>query len=376
MDRRVLSGKGVYGVFAFDFDREEPLLSDEQAGLDPSVPKTGATLSDKSVALFLLDVRSNKSPWVPGYSNPEGEFDGDFLGEEQWNWFEESLARSTARVNIVVTGLQVHPDRWFDGQLVEEWSRYPSSQHRLYQNLLQPGVRSPMIVSGDVHMAEYSRRDCRKTNDMSTTRSLMEVTTSGMTHSWGTMPCFKPMESFICATNYVKWYLATAMHLAHINHGWKHLIDDYGPSQEKTKRRVQYSLDMNFGEFEFDWDSEQVTVRILGLGTDEGRPPLLSRTWGFAELSGDNGRGFNPTCKLQDDDFRDRFELLSDRMEVAPDDWICLNNQGVNSSFQKFIGPFSALCAAFTMFYVFPVVVSIFLYRSIMRKYTSKSKMD
>ena len=51
--------------------------------------------------------------------------------------------------------------------------------------------QAPIFISGDVHHAQLLRKDCRKkcpssssstTNDL---RPLYEVTTSGMTHSWG-----------------------------------------------------------------------------------------------------------------------------------------------------------------------------------------------
>ena len=75
----------------------------------------------------------------------------------------------------------------FDGNLVEDWSRFPMAQHRLYQTILASGVNAPVLVSGDVHMAELLRRDCRQyhpddtihhTNSRS--RMLLEVTVSGM----------------------------------------------------------------------------------------------------------------------------------------------------------------------------------------------------
>ena len=76
--------------------------------------------------------------------------------------------------------------------MVEDWSRFPAAQHRLYQAILASGVAAPILVSGDVHMAELLRRDCRRRqhhdsprsvrNDplYSASRMLLEVTVSGM----------------------------------------------------------------------------------------------------------------------------------------------------------------------------------------------------
>ena len=205
MKDRAKQGKGLYGVKVMDFLRPagQQLLTDVEAGLDPTVvvpdgeqPK----LSDRSVAIFLLDCRSNKTPWVEPEKNETPKikstlkYDGDYLGEEQWAWFEEAIGRSTAAVNIVVQGLQVHADRYFDGHLVENWSRFPMSQHRLYQAVLKPNVQAPILISGDVHMSSLMRRDCRRIgNSDQNSRLLLELTASGMTHSWG--------YSTVCATD-------------------------------------------------------------------------------------------------------------------------------------------------------------------------------
>jgi hypothetical protein len=120
MAERAAAGKGVYGVKVFDFSRPagEELLTDTEAGLDPdlvtvpvddnddaSVTSTDP-LSDRSVAVFVLDNRSNKTPWKKGWIKYSLDYEADFLGEAQWQWFEEAIGKSTASVNIIVQGLQ------------------------------------------------------------------------------------------------------------------------------------------------------------------------------------------------------------------------------------------------------------------------------
>ena len=371
MAKRAREGKGVYGVVVFDFTKDEPLLSDEEAGLDPDVVSASnaqPNLSDKSVAIFLLDVRYNKTPWSPGFQNYDGDFGGDFLGEEQWQWFEGALGRSTARVNIIVNGLQVHHDRWFDGNIIEDWGGFPMSQHRLYQNLLQSHVKAPILVSGDVHMAEFLRRDCKRPNDVDgPLRSLVEVTSSGMTHSWGTVNCPFVANSIACRSPYLQWVSSIAMHLAHINHGWRDLIDYTGPRFEGAKRRTQYSLGLNFGEFEFDWEAEQVTIRILG--PDIGQPPLLSMRWDFDTLS----TASKPTGKLQSGDFQRRFDTINRHSNVPKeDDWICLPNQGPMPAPVKLFGTVSAAVfgAAIGMApFLTPIFALLYIYRNKKVKY-------
>jgi hypothetical protein len=82
-------------------------------------------------------------------------------------------------------------------------------------------VKAPILVSGDVHMAEYLRRDCKQITQLTKMRSLVEVTTSGMTHAWGTKVCIgndnnKFKKSWVCTSRYLQWMTATAMHIAHI----------------------------------------------------------------------------------------------------------------------------------------------------------------
>ncbi|VEU40387.1 unnamed protein product [Pseudo-nitzschia multistriata] len=140
MARRASRGAGVYGVQVYDFSSAKGrLLSDADAGLDPDVIPdatyrdrrndsgdnnggSSSNNSDKLVAVFVLDVRSNKTPWAKGFPeryalNPEG----DFLGEDQWKWFETAIGRSNARVNIIVSGIQVHAPWFYDSNKIENW---------------------------------------------------------------------------------------------------------------------------------------------------------------------------------------------------------------------------------------------------------------
>lgn len=193
MERRAAAGLGVYGVKVLDFTRPsgQELLSDAEAGLEPSLLDSdnyeAISLSNQSVAIFLLDCRSHKTPWTRVVPDKFYlDYQGDFLGQEQWTWLNASLSRSHATVNIVVQGLQIHADRYFDGNLVENWSRYPMAQHKLYQTVLNSGANAPILVSGDVHMAELLARHCKrpslveKDTKATTPRLLLEVTTSGL----------------------------------------------------------------------------------------------------------------------------------------------------------------------------------------------------
>jgi hypothetical protein len=135
MSRRAAKGLGVYGVQVYDFSSttQRRLLTDFEAGLDPDVvteltyrdrfnDDSDDDKSDQIVAVFVLDVRSNKMPWaqkIPERFTLDPE--GDFLGEQQWKWFETAIGRSGASVNIVISGIQVHAPWFYDANIVENW---------------------------------------------------------------------------------------------------------------------------------------------------------------------------------------------------------------------------------------------------------------
>mmetsp|Transcript_2606 Transcript_2606/g.3478 ORF Transcript_2606/g.3478 Transcript_2606/m.3478 type:complete len:151 (+) Transcript_2606:234-686(+) len=112
-------------------------------------------------------------------------------------------------------------------------------------------------------------------------------------------------------------------------------------------------------------------------------PPLLSTTWAFSQLSGggdDNlEHSFEPTGRLTDDHFQKQFKRLSSRMHtdaISEDDWVCLNNQGVSSPFQKFIGPFSGIVISASLFFILPLLVALYMFKHFSRKFSVKAKMD
>jgi hypothetical protein len=384
MADRAASGKGVYGVKVFDFSRPagEELLTDTEAGLDPDLVKSRPvddinddSLPDRSVAVFVLDNRSHKTPWRKGWPNKYTlDYEADFFGETQWQWFEEAIARSTASVNIIVQGLQVHADRYFDGNEVEDWSRFPMAQHRMYQAALQAGVQAPIFVSGDVHMAELLRKDCKRTDsddddtDDGTTpiRSLLEVTTSGMTHSWGTHVCARPDSSLSCRVPYLDKSLAAGMHLAHINHAWTDVVDIGKERHEGAKSRYQYSLELNFAEFEFDWDQRQVIIRIRGTDVEAG--PYLSTRWDFDALSGKTA--LEETGKILPRHYDSIWHQLSTH-GAKRSDWICVNYRGKASVPLKVFGVVGPM--SFALFWMsLPVVLPLVLMYILMRPKSKK----
>jgi len=248
-----------------------------------------------------LDARTNKTPWSDGFRAWVPNYNGDFLGERQWEWFESSIRKSNASVNIIVNGLQVHSYRHPNSNAAELWSHFPKSRQRLYDAILQDNVKAPMILSGDVHMAQFLRKDCIKSSDINKSdakiRPLIEFTSSGMTHSWGT--CFASSEKFHKTWKYypLHFFSKSLMTLCHSIFPMPDLMvskkKEYGRKglnlfgnggAENAKTGQQYSLELNFGEIEFDWKAK--TVMIRAIGKDTGAPPLLSASFSFSQLEG------------------------------------------------------------------------------------------
>jgi hypothetical protein len=103
-------------------------------------------------------------------------------------------------------------------------------------------------------------------------RSLLEMTTSGLTHSWSTYFCAAPSPK--CQSWYTTFPTRNAMKLGYLINPWSEVIVSKG--DEGAKSGLQYILDRNFGELEFDWDKRSVQVRIFGI---EEEQPLLSIPW-------------------------------------------------------------------------------------------------
>jgi hypothetical protein len=361
--KRAQLGYGVYGVKLFDFasNYTHYLVNDWDAAIDPDlvIPDTkgmddddngDSKYSNHSVAIFFLDVRTHRSPWGKGLKGWTPNYQGDFLGERQWQWLEKAVARSNASVNIFVQGLQVHPYRFPDANFAEVWAQFPRARQRLYDTILANPVKAPLLVSGDVHMAQFMRKDCVKYDERydakASQRPLIEVTTSGMTHSWGT--CFFSSERM--HTSWKRFYYhfmsKTFMSLSHfllpmpdlmnagsaVNKNSEPLKLYESGGGEGSKQGKQFALGLNVGEFEFNWEEHTLTVRILG--AELNAPPLLSGKWTFDQLSGIQelpGSLANVQLTEKYGGFQmDRF--------VEPGQYLCMNHRPPASMYHVLFG--------------------------------------
>ena len=380
MSRRARAGHGVYGVKLFDFDRPEGqhLVPDHEAGIDPDIelqPHSQGFSWNKTVAVFVLDCRTHKTPWKKGFAAYRPDYEGDFLGERQWNWFETAISRSKASVNVVVNGLQIHGDRFPDGNVAEAWGKYPRAQQRLFDAMLQDGVEAPILISGDVHMAQLSRKDC-SSRSTGRVKSLVEMTTSGMTHSWGSLsspPTDDPSSKPTIYQRYQSFLSGSMMQLLHLISPWTELmvsetasdgsLHESGGAEGATTGK-QYSLEKNFGELEFNWNDRTVSMRALGENRDS--PPLLSARWSMDQLS---GRGLIPGSSLELDDFHRQQELDS----LLDKEWVCANHRGVVTIAEHVFGHVAA-GFVFTTLMPFPFLLPGYFVLIVLGRYLRRAR--
>lgn len=126
--------------------------------------------AEKKVRVILLDTR---------YFRDDIGTDGDILGEVQWKWLEGALASSKAKVNILVSSIQVIPEE----HRHEKWSNFGKARKRLFDLLAKPSSPSVVLLSGDRHLAEISQLPAEVVG-----YPLTEITSSALTQSSGGNP--------------------------------------------------------------------------------------------------------------------------------------------------------------------------------------------
>eukprot|EP00299_Pterocystis_sp_00344_P016728 c8394_g1_i1.p1 GENE.c8394_g1_i1~~c8394_g1_i1.p1 ORF type:complete len:328 (-),score=75.28 c8394_g1_i1:232-1215(-) len=223
---------------------------------------------NKQVRVILLDLRYNKDRY-----NGRRDPSGDFLGEEQWIWFERVLRESSAQVHLIGSSIQTLPEL---REIGETWSRFPSARQRLFDLFAKTKVRTPILLSGDVHFSEVNMAHCTDTrSDSSVTNAwnLLEVTCSGLTHSWGYIDTRYESK--------IRYLLLAGMYIFQAIIPLRYqAVNDKGISELYLERA--------FGELHLDWDAQNVTVRIFGVASSD---PVIERTVAFSQLGNHKHEG-------------------------------------------------------------------------------------
>ena len=98
----------------------------------------------------------------------------DLLGNEQWQWLYNTLKHSDARINIIVSNLQIIPTE----QLDEKWANFPNSRQRLFEIISETKPKGLIFLSGNRLKSEISKINLPNIN-----YPIYEITSSGLNYS-------------------------------------------------------------------------------------------------------------------------------------------------------------------------------------------------
>lgn len=149
-----------------------------------------------TVQLILMDLRFNRTPLVAdpalrtgydtmlreaklsgkpmkGWYVPNASPDASMLGEEQWAWLEQQL-KQPADVRLLGSSVQFAAD----GSGWEGWANFPRERERLVELIRSTRAEGLVILSGDMHYAEFSRWEAPQGYP------LWDITSSGLTEVW------------------------------------------------------------------------------------------------------------------------------------------------------------------------------------------------
>lgn len=131
---------------------------------------------DNLVKIILLDARYFRDTLERIDKVYQINQNGEILGEVQWKWLEEELKNSPAKINLISSGVQILPTE----HAYEKWANFPKERERLLNLIAKSGAKTPILLSGDRHIAEVM-----KLTDSRFPKGLYEITSSGLTHTWG-----------------------------------------------------------------------------------------------------------------------------------------------------------------------------------------------
>lgn len=143
------------------------------------------TAHRRTLQVILLDTRTFRDPLkrtpspIPPGSSLKNDYEPDpspektLLGETQWAWLAEELRRP-ADVRIIASSIQFGHE--YNGY--ESWTNLPREQQRFLDLIVSTQANGVVLISGDVHWAEISRRS------IPGGYALYDVTASGITETW------------------------------------------------------------------------------------------------------------------------------------------------------------------------------------------------
>jgi alkaline phosphatase D len=156
--------------------------------------------------------------------------DNALLGHAQWDWLATELSQSQASVNVIVSSIQVLTTN----PVMETWGHFPLERAKLLQLISDSRARGVVLLSGDVHHGEILDPWANwEKSGADTFSSLLEVTSSGMTHT-----CTKGLYGALC----------------------RPLLDAFASHRQRPDA---YYTGRNFGILTIDWSQATFTVNVL-----------------------------------------------------------------------------------------------------------------
>jgi alkaline phosphatase D len=113
---------------------------------------------ERRVKMILLDNRFHHS--APG---------ANLLGAEQWQWFEDEIKNSNAKIHFIVAGLSVLSPKI---PKTEEWEDHPRALNKMLGILNRYNPPGVVFLTGDKHFSSIFKR-----------HGYLEFMNSGLTHT-------------------------------------------------------------------------------------------------------------------------------------------------------------------------------------------------
>jgi alkaline phosphatase D len=130
------------------------------------------------IKLILLDTRYFRDTLKVNINRPplyHPNYEGTVLGQDQWRWLEKELTNSDADIHLIGSSIQLIPN----DHGYEKWGNFPNERQRFFDLIVKTAPSRPIILSGDRHIAEFSKIELEGLGI-----PLYEFTSSGLTHTW------------------------------------------------------------------------------------------------------------------------------------------------------------------------------------------------
>lgn len=146
-------------------------------------------------------------PWKKG----EG---GTVLGNTQWKWLANELLDEKPSFTVIVSSIQflANEHNW------EKWGNHPDEVDKMYKTIEEAKSKNIILLSGDRHLAEFSRTKREGMN-----YPIIDFTSSGLTKTYPNSP------------------------------------DD--PNRYRVGKQIK---ELNFGVIQFNFKKEEVIFKIKG----------------------------------------------------------------------------------------------------------------